>query len=383
VDCPGPPAAPLRVRYHGRVRQVEVKLPSNPYTVTIESGLLTRAGELLRALLPERSRYVVVTVPPVKKLWADTLTASLTNAGLPHTVLEMPDGERAKTLETVRDLATKLVRRDADRKSVVIALGGGVVGDVAAFVASIYMRGIDVVQIPTTFLAQVDASIGGKTGVDLPEGKNLLGTFHQPRAVLVDPGVLGTVGEREFRAGLYEAMKCGIIRRPDIFEFMEQNRERVLQRDPAALEWLIAECVQVKADVVAADERESGLRRILNFGHTVGHALEAETGYKQFLHGEAVAWGMVAASMISAAMQMSDSETARRIISSVLAYASLPKVEPRGKRIARRLAHDKKTMNGVVHFVLPIEVGKVEIVSHVPERAVVQAVEELRYLSQA
>ncbi|MGZ4823465.1 MAG: 3-dehydroquinate synthase [Terriglobales bacterium] len=365
------------------MRQVEVKLPSNPYTVTIESGLLTRAGELLRSLLPDRTRYVVVTVPPVKKLWADTLTTSLTNAGLPHTVLEMPDGERAKTLETVRDLATKLVRCDADRKSVVIALGGGVVGDVAAFVASIYMRGIDVVQIPTTFLAQVDASIGGKTGVDLPEGKNLLGTFHQPRTVLVDPGVLGTVGEREFRAGLYEAMKCGIIRRPDIFEFMEQNRERVLQRDPAALEWLIAECVQVKADVVAADERESGLRRILNFGHTVGHALEAETGYKQFLHGEAVAWGMVAASMISAAMQMSDSETARRIISSVLAYASLPKVEPRGKRIARRLAHDKKTMNGVVHFVLPIEVGKVEIVPDVPERAVVQAVEELRYLSQA
>jgi 3-dehydroquinate synthase len=195
--------------------------------------------------------------------------------------------------------------------------------------------------------------------------------------------VLSTLAEREYRSGLYEALKCGIIRRPDIFDFMEQNRERILQRDPATLEWLIAECVQVKADVVAADEREAGLRRILNFGHTVGHALEAETGYKHFLHGEAVAWGMVAASMISAAMQKADSETARRIISSVLAYATLPKVKPHGKRIARRLAHDKKTMNGIVHFVLPIEVGKVEVVPGVPERTVIQAVEELRHLSQA
>ena len=365
------------------MRQVEVQIPNNSYIATVESGLLTRAGEILHALLPDRSRYYVVTSPPVRKLWADTLTASLAKAELTYTVIEMTDGERAKTLDTVRDLATKLVRRDADRKSVVIAFGGGVVGDVAAFLASIYMRGIDVVQVPTTFLAQVDASIGGKTGVDLPEGKNLLGTFHQPRAVLIDPGVLSTVAEREFRSGLYEAMKCGIIRRADIFDFMDRQRDRILQREPAALEWLIAECVQVKAEVVAADERESGLRRILNFGHTVGHALEAETGYKHFLHGEAVAWGMVAASMISAAMQKSDADTARRIISSVLAYAALPKVVPRGKRIVRRLAHDKKTTNGIVHFVLPIEVGKVEVVPDVPERAVIQAVEELRYLSQA
>ncbi len=365
------------------MRQVEVQLPSNPYTANIESGLLTRAGEFLRALLPERTRFFIITVPPVKKAWGDALAASLTAAGLTHAAIEMADGERAKNLDTVRDLATKLVRRDADRKSVVVAFGGGVVGDVAGFLASIYMRGLDFVQIPTTFLAQVDASIGGKTGVDLPEGKNLLGTFHQPRAVLIDPAVLSTVAEREYRAGLYEAMKCGVIRRVEIFDYMEQNRERVLQRDPEVLEWLIAECVRVKAEIVAADERETGLRRILNFGHTVGHALEAETSYKQFLHGEAVAWGMVAASMISAAMQKAEPETARRIISSVLAYASLPKVEPRGKRIVRRLAHDKKTVNGVVHFVLPVEVGKVEIVSDVPERAVVQAIEELRYLSQA
>jgi 3-dehydroquinate synthase len=264
-----------------------------------------------------------------------------------------------------------------------VAFGGGVVGDVAGFLASVYMRGIPVVQVPTTFLAQVDASIGGKTGVDLTAGKNLLGTFHQPRAVLIDPVVLSTLPEREYRSGLYEALKCGIISNPEIFRFMEEQRERVLQRDPVALEWLITECVRVKAGVVAEDEHESGLRRILNFGHTIGHALEAETGYKQFLHGEAVAWGMVAASMISVAMQRTEPDTARRVISTVLAYAPLPRVEARAKKIATRLLADKKTMNGVVHFVLPVEIGKVEIVPDVPERTIVSAVDELRYLSQA
>ena len=338
---------------------------------------------MLAELFPQRPAFVIITVPPVRKHWGDVFTASLTKAQLRWELIEMPDGERAKTLHQVGELAGKLIRKGADRKSVVIALGGGVVGDLAGFLASIYMRGIDVVQVPTTLLAQVDASIGGKTGVDLSEGKNLLGSFHQPRAVLIDPAVLATLPEREYRSGLYEAMKYGVIRRRDLFEFMEEKRDAILGRDPAVLEYLIAECVRVKAEVVAADEREGDLRRILNFGHTLGHALEAETGYKQFLHGEAVAWGMVAASMIAAALQKTDSETARRIISAVLTYAALPKVESRGKRILRRLGSDKKTLDGVVHFVLPVELGKVEIVSDVPEQAVVQAVEELRYLSQA
>jgi 3-dehydroquinate synthase len=360
---------------------VEVQVPAHPYSAIIESGLLSRIGALLRERVPERTKYVVVTTPVVEKLYAEIVTKSLAQADLPHVVLTMPDGEKYKTIATVSDLASKLVRRGVDRKSAILALGGGVVGDVAGFVASIYMRGIDVVQVPTTLLAQVDASIGGKTGVDLSEGKNLLGTFHQPRAVLIDPAALSTLPDREFRAGMYEVLKCGIIQRPDIFQFIEQNHERILQKDPTTLEWLISEAVRVKADVVAADEREGGLRRILNFGHTVGHALEAETGYKHFLHGEAVAWGMVAASMISAATQRADSETARKIISAILALAPLPRVDVRGKRVARRLGADKKTLNGVVHFVLPVEIGKVMIADDVPEPAVVQAVEELRYLS--
>ena len=365
------------------MRIVDVPVSSRPYQALIETGLLRRLGELLRERLPGRSQYFVITVPTVRKHWGDPLRAALAQAELAPQFFEMPDGERAKTLGTVADLAGKLLRKSADRKAVVLGFGGGVVGDVAGFLASIYMRGVDFVQVPTTLLAQVDASIGGKTGVDLPEGKNLLGTFHQPRVVFIDPGVLSTLPEREYRSGLYEALKCGIIRRPEIFDYMEQNRERILQRDPGALEQLIADCVQVKAEVVSADEREGDLRRVLNFGHTLGHALEAETGYKQFLHGEAVAWGMVAASMIAAAMQKTDSDTARRIISAVLAYAPLPRVQSRGKKIVRRLANDKKTLDGIIHFVLPIELGKVEIVADVPERAVIQAIEELRYLSQA
>jgi 3-dehydroquinate synthase len=364
-----------------RVQRIPIPVPAHPYSALIENELLKRAGDAIAEAIPGTKRVFVVTSGRIRKLWGDQLWGSLKQ--FESAVLEIPDGEKYKTLRTVEQLVRKLVKRGADRKSVVIAFGGGVVGDTAGFAASIYMRGVHFVQIPTTLLAQVDASIGGKTGVDLPEGKNLVGAFHHPRVVLIDPAILGTLPEREFRAGLYEIMKCGLIRRPDIFDFMEKSRERILKRDPKALEWLISAAVQVKADVVAADEREGDLRRILNFGHTIGHALEAETGYKHFLHGEAVAWGMVAASMISAAIQKTEAQTAQRIISTVLAYAPLPKVTSRGKKIVKRLSTDKKTLNGVVHFVLPTQLGQVEIVNDVPERAVIQAVEELRYLSQS
>jgi len=363
------------------VRKVEIKIERCPYAALIEHGILERVGEHVSQLLPGRKRLFVVTSPPIRKLYGDMLAKSL--EGFNAEYLEMPDGERYKTLSAVEALARKMVKKGADRKAVVLALGGGVVGDVSGFLASIYMRGVEVIQIPTTLLAQVDASVGGKTGVDLPEGKNLIGTFHHPKAVLIDPGVLGTLPDREFRAGLYEVLKCGLIRRREIFDFMEQNREKILARDAEALEWLITQAVEVKAEVVAADEREGDLRRILNFGHTIGHALETETRYKQFLHGEAVAWGMVAASMLGVAMRKTSPENAQRIIASVLAYASLPKVETRGKRIVKRLGSDKKTLDGAVHFVLPTELGSVEIVKDVPEKAIVQAVEELRYLSQA
>jgi 3-dehydroquinate synthase len=370
-------------RYHKHVERISVNLPPQParsYDALIETGLLRSAGEHVAAVARGK-RCFIVTAPPIRKHWEEALAKSLASAGLERTLLEMPDGERHKNLDTISSLARKLLDHGADRGALLIALGGGVVGDVTGMLASLFMRGIEYVQVPTTFLAQVDASIGGKTGVNLAAGKNLLGSYHHPRLVLIDPETLSTLPEREFRSGLYEALKCGAIRSAELFRYMEENRERILQRDMQALQHVIGECVRIKAEVVAADEREAGLRRILNFGHTIGHALEAETGYKTFLHGEAVAWGMVAATLISSGMQRAQAGDAQRLISLVLAYAPLPKVDVRAKRILKRLQSDKKTRNGVVHFVLPVEMGRVDVVSEVPERAVLQAIEEIRYLS--
>lgn len=341
------------------------------------------AASSIREVLPNARHFVVVTAAPIRRHWGKLLLESFDSDSARLDVLEMPDGERRKTLSTVEDLSSGLVKLGADRNTVLIALGGGVVGDVTGFLASIYMRGIRFVQIPTTFLSQVDSSVGGKTGVNLAVGKNLIGTFKQPELVLVDPQVLSTLPDREYRSGLYESLKAGIIHNPRIFEFMEENRKQVLSKNPASLEWLIAESVRVKAEVVGQDEEEHGLRKILNFGHTIGHALEAETGYKVFLHGEAVAWGMVAASKIAVGLQMTTQDTVERIIGQVLAYSTLPKVDVRPKAIFRRLANDKKTLDGHIHFILPREIGRVEIVTDVPEQAVLQAVEELRNLSQA
>jgi 3-dehydroquinate synthase len=362
--------------------RVTIAVPPRPYEAVVEHGLLERAGAHLRELLGERRRLFVVTVPPVRRKWGKKLMAALFGAGFLPKLVEMRDGERNKKLATIEELSEKLMGLGADRNAVVLAFGGGVVGDVAGLLASLYMRGVDVVQIPTTVLAQVDASIGGKTGVNLRAGKNLLGVFHQPRAVLTDPSVLATLPQREFRAGLYEALKCGVIGNPELFRRLENINLEQLRRDGATLEWVIAECVKLKAQVVSVDERESGPRRVLNFGHTIGHALEAETGYRRFLHGEAVAWGMIAATNIAAAVDRIDIDTAGRITDAVFELGPLPKVAVRGRNILRLLQADKKTRDGVVHFVLPREIGKVEIVNDVPEQVVVEAVDALRRLSK-
>src|SRR5581483_4214561 len=254
--------------------RVRIAVEPRSYEAVIENGLLSRAGTLLRDVFPDRKRCFVVTVPAVSRKWGRRLSGSLASAGWATKILTMPEGERYKSLATLEKLAEQLTRAGADRTAVVLAFGGGVVGDVAGFLASVYMRGVDVVQIPTTVVAQVDASIGGKTGVNLRAGKNLVGSFHQPRAVLVDPGLLQTLNDREFRSGLFESLKCGVIRDRALFEFMQRHAQKVLARDPKALQRIITDSVRVKAAVVSADEKESGLRRILNFGHTIGHALE-------------------------------------------------------------------------------------------------------------
>jgi len=357
---------------------VTVGVQPRPYEARIENGLLTKAGAALREVLGTGRHLFVTTVAPVRRKWAKTLMASLAGAGFPARLLEMADGEGHKRLATVETLAEKLVGLGADRDAVLLAFGGGVTGDAVGLLASLFMRGVELVQVPTTVLAQVDSSIGGKTGVNLKAGKNLLGTYHEPCMVLIDPAVLATLPEREYRAGLYEALKCGVIGNPGLFREFEENRDRILRRDPATLERLIAESVRLKAAVVAADERENGLRRVLNFGHTIGHALEAETGYRTLLHGEAVGWGMVAAAQIAAAVGKLDQTSARRIGEATLALARLPRLEVRSRSVVRRLRSDKKTRNGRVHFVLPTEIGKAEVVDDVPEEVALEVVEQIR-----
>ncbi len=362
--------------------QVTIHVPPRPYQARIENGSLSRAGTVLAELLPRASKVFVVTVAPVRRRWGAKLVRSLVSAGFKPQVIQMPDGETAKKLKTIETLAERLSRLGADRKAVLIALGGGVVGDVTGLLASLYMRGVELVQMPTTVLAQVDASVGGKTGVNLRAGKNLLGTFYHPRTVLIDPEVLRTLPDREFRAGLYEALKCGIIGDLDLFLRFEQKRAQIQKRDPVELEGLIAQSVKLKAEVVSADEREGGLRRVLNLGHTIGHALEAETGYSSLLHGEAVAWGLIAATNIALAVGRTDSITAGRIADAVLGLGRLPELKVSALKILQRLQADKKTQGGVVHFVLPREIGKVEIAADVPDNVIINAVEELRRLSR-
>jgi 3-dehydroquinate synthase len=314
----------------------------------------------------------------VRRHWGEALEKSLRDARLPYEVLEMHDGEPAKRLNTVEQLAESLVGARADRKSLLVAFGGGVVGDSAGFLAAVFMRGIPVVQIPTTVVAQVDASIGGKTGVNLRAGKNLVGSFHQPSAVLVDPDVLGTLDEREFRSGLFESLKCAVIRDRDLFDFMERHPKSILGRDSRSMQRVIGDSIRVKADVVSADEKESGLRRILNFGHTIGHALEAATDYSQFLHGEAVAWGMIAAAAIARESGACNAETAERITAATRLYGPLPRVVCDVQNVLDRLIADKKTVAGAMHFVLPQKIGKVKISSDVPASIVRNAVESIR-----
>jgi len=364
-----------------KMQKIQVKVEPRHYDILLERGLLQRSGRVLTRLLGKNRRCFVVTVPQVRQLWGGTLEASLKRSGLRVEFVEMGDGEPHKRFRTLEALAERMVVLGADRDSAVIALGGGVVGDVAGFLAAIYMRGIELVQIPTTLLAQVDASVGGKTGVNLRSGKNLAGAFHQPLAVLMDSAVLDTLPEREFRAGLYESIKCGVIGDPRLFRCMEANQSAIVRRVGAALDPVIAASVKLKAQVVSADERENGVRRNLNFGHTIGHALEAETLYRHFLHGEAVAWGMIAAIHIAQSVGTMKAADAERATSAILSLGKLPRVNASAKRVVARLGSDKKARGGKVHFILPTKIGKVEVVTGIPENVALDAVEYVRRIS--
>jgi 3-dehydroquinate synthase len=330
----------------------------------VERGVL---GSVAQHLPARAGKTFIATTRDVWHLHGNKL-------GVDAKPLFFPGGEGTKRFENVEAMAEEMMASGADRSSIVIAFGGGIANDMGGFLAAIFMRGIPVIQMPTTLLAQVDAAIGGKTGVNLSSGKNLIGSFHQPLAVLIDPEVLTTLPEREYRAGLYEVIKYGVISSPELFDLLEGRSQEVLSQAPEAVDRIIAESVRIKAEVVSADEKESDLRRILNFGHTIGHALESQTKYERFLHGEAVAFGMKAATHLASLVGLLSDTDRDRILRLIDAYGPIPSLDGiSAESLVSRLVSDKKTIQGKVHFVLPDSIGHVVVKSGIGEEQVLAA----------
>ena len=354
------------------MRSVPVQLGSRSYTIKIGPGLLKNIGSEC-AQLTLGQRCAIITDKTVGKFFAKTAFDSLVRAGFSPVLVTVPAGETAKSLRTVGACYDQLAAHRLERKSFIVALGGGVVGDLAGFVAATYLRGIPFVQVPTTLLAQVDSSVGGKTGVNLRAGKNLVGAFYQPRLVLCDMDTLKTLPEREFRAGLAEVIKYGIIFDARLFKNLEQDLKRILRRDQKFVAPVIARCCEIKAEVVSQDETETGLRAILNFGHTIGHAIENSFGYGKFLHGEAISIGQIMAARLSEKMLGMPHDEADRV-HTLFERAGLPTEIQLGAAQRRKLFDamrlDKKTTDGEVRFVLARKIGEVEFGKRVPAEAI-------------
>jgi 3-dehydroquinate synthase len=355
---------------------IRIKSSRGSYQVYCSRGALARAGSVLTRL-PDASGTFVISSPNVWRYWGNTFLKKV--GGLrSKNIFLIDDRERAKNLDTVELLCRALTHAGADRRSTIVAVGGGVVGDVAGFTAASYLRGVRLVQVPTTLVAQVDSAVGGKTGVNLPEGKNLVGAFYAPDAVIADMETLGTLPHREYRSGLYEVIKYGAIADAGLFTFLERNMLALLRRDAAALEHVIYRCIRIKAHIVERDERESGLREILNYGHTFGHALEAATGYRRFLHGEAIGWGMHVATMLGAATGRIGDAQAARVIRLVASVGPLPAI---GKipaaHLRKLLAGDKKTRGGEVRWVLLQKIGKAQRGIVLPWKLIARTISEL------
>ena len=347
---------------------VRVDLGERSYDIIVESGILTRVGQEIGGVCRGRSA-LIVTEPAVGALYSADVTKSLAGAGFQAFTAEVAGGEECKTLASAAALYDRLLDARIDRTGVLVTLGGGVVGDIGGFVAATYLRGIDFVQVPTTLLAQVDASVGGKVGVDLPRGKNLVGTFYQPKRVLIDPDVLATLPPREFTSGLAELIKHGIISDQELFDFVRSETEALRRLDRDVLQKAIVRSCEIKAAVVARDEKESGLRAVLNYGHTVGHGIEAATGFAKYLHGEAVSIGMVTAALIAQGMGRAPQGLAGEIAGALAAVglpvAPAPDVDLDG--VIRAMTFDKKVMFGKLRFVLPKRIGEVEVTDEVTE----------------
>ncbi len=320
------------------------------------------------------SHVVIVTSPEIDHLWGSTVRALLTQ---PTHTLYIAAGEQHKRFATLESLCEQLATLGADRDTLLIALGGGVVGDITGFLAAVYMRGLRFLQLPTTLLAQVDSSVGGKTGINLAAGKNLVGSFHQPVAVVADTDTLSTLPERELRAGLQESVKSAILGDPVLFETMERNIDAILAGDPTALAHVVEASIRVKARIVAEDELETGVRATLNLGHTLGHAIEAATGYTELLHGEAIGWGMIAAVHLAQRRNAISPVDANRMTSLIRLTTELPHFHATAAELVALTARDKKKRSGVLKFILPVAIGTVEIVRDVSEAELYDAAESM------
>jgi len=345
-----------------KVEKISLKLSHSSYDIVIGPGILQHLGKYLRDLsLGEK--VAVVTQTKVDRLYGLQVRKSLEDVGYAPVMIRLPDGERYKTLDRVARIYDKLVALRFERGATLIALGGGVVGDMTGFAAATFLRGISYVQCPTTVVAQVDASIGGKTGVDHPKGKNLIGAFHQPRLVCIDPTVLSTLEKREYVAGMAEVIKYGVIFDRPFFAYLEKHSEEILALDPKRILYCIKKSASIKAEIVQADERESGLRKILNYGHTFGHAIETLTGYRKYKHGEAVAIGMVAAARLACRRGVFQQRDVDRLIALLKVFrlpTRFPKLDPGS--VLSVMERDKKVVGEQIFFILPEKIGSVQIV---------------------
>ena len=361
MNAPHSPHSPHRASAH---RVVDVALPGREYSIHIGHGAL----DAMSSLLPRAySKLAIVTNETVAPLFLGRVRDALEEAGANATIIAIPDGEKHKTIDTWSSILDRLLQARLDRKSAIVALGGGVVGDIAGFAAATYQRGIALVQVPTTLLSQVDSSVGGKTGVNRPAGKNMVGAFHQPDAVVIDTSTLATLPLPELRAGLAEVIKYGLIRDREFFDWLEANMPALVARDPDALSYAIEVSCRHKAEVVVADETEQGERALLNLGHTFGHAIEAGLGFGTWLHGEAVAAGTLQATRLSARLGWLGASDVERI-TRVFAAAGLPTESPAlgADRYLDLMGRDKKTIGGRLRLILLKSIGEGVVTSDAP-----------------
>lgn len=361
-----------------RMKTIAVRLRERSYAIRIAAGSVDELGALARETLGESAqRAIVVTNLRIARLYGKRCVRALKAADFTTEQFLIGDGERFKTLRSAESLLTFMIERGIERADVVVALGGGVVGDLAGFASAVHLRGIRLLQVPTTLLAQIDSSVGGKTGVNHRLGKNLIGAFHQPSLVVIDPETLHTLPLREMRSGLYEALKYGVISNARLFHRIARETNRLINFDAVELVHLISQSCSIKASVVSRDEREAGLRKTLNFGHTVGHALEAVTNYRRFLHGEAVGHGMRAAARIAERLKLLATCDREAIDDAIERVGQLPAANTLAlDAIISAMHHDKKAEAGRNSFVLPVEIGRVVINSDVPPSVVKAALKD-------